>query len=402
MWSIVKTEQKMQKNCKDNPNGSSAPYGKISSGKAKELSRDTRLDLIRIVAFFFVICVHSLLEGGFYFTSVKNWSMLPLISLRGLFIACVPLFLMLSGYLNCHKRLEKSYYASLGRIVGIYLLSCLACNLFSCWYYRESFDLLAYLLSVLDYSASGYGWYVHMYLGFFLLIPFLNGAWRDTATKKARLCLVLSAAAVTALPSLFNTYNFLMDGWWALPSSSNDYQQLLPRWWQVLYPFTYYFMGAYLREYPPKKRPWRYLAATLGLVVIWGAYNYYRSRGTSFVWEDHVEYFSYQALTVALGLFCLFLSIDANRLPLTVRRILSYISSLTFGAYLTSWIFDTLSYPLLEQNVYYIPDRFKYYPVCIVFSAVGALFVSAGIDIVIRIAKAAFKRINGLFRRNYE
>jgi surface polysaccharide O-acyltransferase-like enzyme len=193
-----------------------------------------------------------------------------------------------------------------------------------------------------------------------------------------------------------------MEGWWGLPSASNDYQQLLPKWWQMLYPFTYYFLGAYLKEYPPKKRPFKYLILSLAVVLLWGLYNFYRSRGTSFVWEDHVEYFSYQALSVAFLVFVFFLSLDANRLFIPVRKFLSYLSSLTFGAYLVSWIFDTLSYPLLEQNVYYIPDRFKYYPLCIAFSAIGSLLLSAVIDLVWRALKTLCRMLKKFFWRTYE
>lgn len=62
------------------------------------------LDLIRFLAIFSVISVHFFLNNGFYSFPVKGGRMFISINLRWLFFSGVPLFLLLTGYLNNKKR----------------------------------------------------------------------------------------------------------------------------------------------------------------------------------------------------------------------------------------------------------------------------------------------------------
>ena len=41
------------------------------------------------------------------------------------------------------------------------------------------------------FADNGYTWYIEMYLGLFLLFPFLNGAWDALSTKKEKEKLLL-------------------------------------------------------------------------------------------------------------------------------------------------------------------------------------------------------------------
>ena len=72
--------------------------------------RNINLDLIRCVAAIFVISVHFCLNSGFYELTCSGMRMLIMCILRTAFITCVPLFLMLTGYLMNKKELTISYY----------------------------------------------------------------------------------------------------------------------------------------------------------------------------------------------------------------------------------------------------------------------------------------------------
>ena len=61
--------------------------------------RNLNADLIRCVAVFSVVSVHFLKNNGFYSTPVVGWDMLLMCIYRSFFMACVPLFLMLTGFL---------------------------------------------------------------------------------------------------------------------------------------------------------------------------------------------------------------------------------------------------------------------------------------------------------------
>ena len=104
--------------------------------KIDENRRNINLDLIRSFAVFFVLAVHFLLHTNFYFTPVKGIDMLVVIIFRVLFICCVPLFLLLNGYLCNKKELSKKYYTSLFRVLGVYLLCSIANLAFKKFYLR--------------------------------------------------------------------------------------------------------------------------------------------------------------------------------------------------------------------------------------------------------------------------
>ena len=74
-------------------------------------------DILRILALIFVVGVHSLLYIGFYDTTNNSTTMLFLNIYRCLFIICVPIFIILSGYLMSKRELNKKYLFKIVRIL---------------------------------------------------------------------------------------------------------------------------------------------------------------------------------------------------------------------------------------------------------------------------------------------
>lgn len=361
---------------------------KMTKERNGTASRDTAADILRVFAFLFVVCVHSYLNGDFYYQGIARPVYYLPIALRVLFMCCVPLFLMLSGYLNLEQRPTRRYFLKILRVLFIYLCASLCCEIFRCIYYEEAFSPLGFLFSLLSFEAAPYAWYVHMYLGFFFLFPFLNAGWRELKTKRNRLLLVGVLLALTALPSFLNTYCFTLENWWLRPSVSDEFQQLVPQWWQVLYPFSYYFLGAWFKTYPPKPRPWLSLGLLTASVALFGLYNTYRSWGGVFAWETFADYPGFQCVIVSCLFFWLWQSIPTHRFPLWLKKALSLLSQLTLGAYLTSWIFDELTYPLLNYRVYLLIERLPYFPLCVLISVAGSLLLSLGIHLLWKLLSA--------------
>lgn len=67
--------------------------------KKERIVRDLGLDITRIIAFASVPSVHFFLNSGFYDTPVLGEKMYIMVIFRTLFMICVPLFMLLSGYL---------------------------------------------------------------------------------------------------------------------------------------------------------------------------------------------------------------------------------------------------------------------------------------------------------------
>ena len=89
------------------------------------------LDLIRCCAIIFVITVHGLSYAGFYELSKPSLLLLICHLIRCIVITCVPLFLILTGYLSSEKRYTYSidYFKKLIRLIAIYTLCALICSI---------------------------------------------------------------------------------------------------------------------------------------------------------------------------------------------------------------------------------------------------------------------------------
>ena len=369
-----------------------APENRGELGQGR---RSPALDLIRIFACFSVMAVHFMMNSGYYSAPIEGGRMAAMLFYRALFTCCVPLFLLLSGYLLCNKKLEKRYYGRIWRILFTYL----AASLFCVYGYRFLYNLLSGPMGrepvdfsplglwnlcrlILDFEAGRYAWYIEMYIGLFLLIPFLNVLYRHLPSKKAKQILILTGFVLSFLPSLVNAFNLTQPGWWANPTMRNQNGELyplthlIPDYWLSLYPFTYYYTGCYLREYGLKLKLWQNLLLLACSVGLFGGFVLWRSWGTTYVsgyWGGWNTPFN---LSISVLIFCLFLNRSYRRTPDWVCRLLAFLSELTLGAYLVSGTFDNLIYPYLieKQPVTFLRMDACFYVVPLVF--VCSMFIS--------------------------
>lgn len=216
----------------------------------EDKTRDVSLDLIRAIAVILVLFVHSFSYIGFYEEQLKEGVGFISSSLRAVFVCCVPLFLLLTGYLNGKKTPTKKYYFGLLRVIISYLCCGIVCQFFLFSVDSSEFDLKKSILSFFDFSAVPYGWYIGMYVGLYLIIPFLNVLWKSVNTKQRKEMLTCFLI-LTVLPSILNNFNLLGDPWFQ--GNEKNRTILCSEWWENLYPVTYFFVGNELRDLKNKK-----------------------------------------------------------------------------------------------------------------------------------------------------
>ena len=321
-----------------------------------EGGRSPALDVIRCVACFCVISVHSCIYTGFYAMLRDGGAPALLMLVRIVSMCCVPLFMLLSGYLLCHKTCSAAYYRKAGKTVFIYIAASLFCVYGYPFLYTHLAGLLGLpcqafapvrffrdgVLKILDFSAAPYAWYVEMYLGLFLIVPFLNLLYEALATKKQKTIFLLIGILLTILPRFFNAL-------WHKESADAalSYQKLLPQWWAQMYPLTYYFLGCCFREYRPAVRPWKCLAFASGAAAL----VFLLGRMFPGALAEWCEWNSPWNLLFSASLFLFFLNLDYSRVSQPVKRALARLSDLALGAYLVSWAFDGLFYPAVRARV---------------------------------------------------
>ena len=104
------------------------------------MKRNASLDIIRGFAVVLVACLHSIGNGSLTANHISGVSGYLLTGLWLLSASCVPLFLMLSGYLQNRKMPTVKYYVNYLHIYIPYLLLGVIC-LYHILSHRESYKL---------------------------------------------------------------------------------------------------------------------------------------------------------------------------------------------------------------------------------------------------------------------
>ena len=314
------------------------------------------IDIVKILAMFMVICVHTYLHDGMYGEPITDSRFIIPIACRWLAYTCVPLFMVCTGYLMKNKKLTGKYYLGIVKIIVIYIVISIICMKFKHDMYQTDYtDKWVVLKGFLEYSNANYAWYVNYYIAIFLCIPFLNLAFNGLETKKQKLILVITTATLTIFArSMFIGFE-----------RSNQIK-LLPDYLNGAWPFAYYFAGAFIREYPPKCNIKNKLLIFLGyasslFLLTWSTYKQSladvdnNNRFVSWHFNDYGTYPVY-----LLAIFTFMLLFDIKTKNKVVKFILRQLSGVTFGTYLISYIFDAKYYGDFNAKYPEVYDRWSH------------------------------------------
>ena len=175
--------------------------------KGSPSKRICGLDIIRVCAIFFVIAGHFFsLNTSFKNVPFTGISMFIQGMMHSVFMVGVPLFIMLTGYLNINKQPTKKYYKGMIRVLVAYVIFSILTIAFRKFYLGENLSLVQWGLKIFNYSAIPYAWYIEMWIGLALLTPFLNYLWKAIPSLKEKLLLIVSLFVMTSLPDLCNRY----------------------------------------------------------------------------------------------------------------------------------------------------------------------------------------------------
>lgn len=356
-----------------------------TTAQLKPASRDAGLDRTRILAFFLVVSVHFFIGTGFYDNPVQGEKMYIMTAIRTLSMSCVPLFMLITGFLTRNTATELSprgYLAYCGKLRRHLLTYVIAALFVNCFLYLVSAqtDFFAVINNIFGFAQ--YGWYFEMYLGLFAIIPFLARLF-GTLEKKEATVLVAVLLFLSAAPSVFNIFNIR-----AFPHilSGSEKFALIPDWWaEITYPLTYWALGAYLGKFVGIKKMSTFRVSLLLIIslILFTVFNIVCSGGGVFAWGKHNNWGGVENTVLSVLLFLLLNSIKGKPLGKKHASFLKLVSELTFGAYLVSYTFDRMFYTLLREAVPDVWDRFPFYPIAVVFVAVMSLVISFLIHLIV-------------------
>lgn len=327
------------------------------------------IDLIKVFAIISVVSVHFLLNTEFYGTNIVGPSMTFQIFFRQLFIICVPLFLLATGFLQLEKNFNKKYLKGIGNIVLVYLIISIFVILIRIFHFDEVKTTAEWIQSFFNFSGVRYAWYVEMYIGLALIIPFLNNIWRSFKSKKEFQVLIIVMLFLTSIPSFWNLVNN------GVPYIST---LELPDFWTSLYPVTYYFIGVYIRKHGIDMSKFTLISSFFLLTLVQTILIYSVSKGVLF--QNNIG--SYNSILIVLQSTLLFGALyDIKKPKFALSKIIVVpcvsISTLTLDIYLVSYITDKFVYEYFFTNLFtYQADAILYAPFLIIVSFLLAYVIS--------------------------
>ena len=251
--------------------------------------------------------------------------------LQTLTLINVPLFLILTGYLNINKTVSRKYYKGIVRVLVAYLFFSLVTVFYRSHFLGEQLTAIQWILKITDFSAIPYAWYIEMWIGLFLLTPFLNILWKNIATKRHKQILIATLFVCTALPDFFNRYGVhIVPGYWATMAT----------------PLVFFYIGCYIREYQPVYSSAKLLLVALALCLINPLAN------LLLPWTRPMMHFigsgnGVVGIPLATVFFLLFYRVDLK--SKVFKSLLAKISMLSLDMYLVSFIFDSLLHPYYQS-----------------------------------------------------
>ena len=313
-----------------------------------KFNRVISLDLIRVLACFMVIMVHS---GEFFYIGpgdviIRNHAFW-VNTYGSLLRACVPLFVVISGYLMIPIKEESElifYKKRFGRIIIPFLFWSAVYVMLP--YFGGEYGFIEMVNGIvkipLSWGRAGHLWYIYMLIGVYLFIPFISPWYKGATQKSKQIFLAI----------------------WALTLFTHFIHRIYPEilgeshWNEIhtLYYFSgytgYLVLGAYFREYF-QTRKLKFVGAILFLIgYVITFYGFDANILTAQKLPELEVTWRFTTINVAMmtiGIF--FLLKDVKILNPKLRSIIVKMSELSYGVYLAHIVVLTQVYNLLQPSL---------------------------------------------------
>lgn len=284
---------------------------------------NANLDFVRTFAIFCVIGVHAFRDGHISF--LQGF-------IRGICMIGVPLFLMLTGYLNSKKTIDDYFVkGKWKRCIEVYIAYVILGSV--CYLVANHFCFSPgnYIEQLLAFKLTSYGWYIDMWLGLFFLTPFLNIILNHLNGKEERIMLiVLSTLSLTA--NFFNRNGHVV----------------IPDFWIGLFPLTYYVIGHYLRCHFDR---YKTMYCRLLLLVVVGLLLVEPTLNELFPSDRYLYYMGgHDSLGYAIYATIAFILMLYMHIGKMVSKVLKSISSVSLYMYLISNTFDIIAFRITGKE----------------------------------------------------
>ncbi len=272
------------------------------------------IELIRLVACFFVIFTHTEYRGYYLFstyadTSVPFWTYLSMTVFAGI---AVPSFFAISGALMLNRPEEPLTTLWLKRVLRYGILIILACFMY--YVQAQDFDLAElnvkeFIIILYSYSSGGITWFLYSYLAYLILLPVLSTMAKNLKNEYF--------IYIFAIALLYNGVIPILE--YAVFQGTQSLNSAFAIDWivskVVLFPLLGYYLEHRMDETQRKKWLGRLWVATFCGIVLSCMMTVYRGRLEGAYIENESSTF-----------FSCFVLISCSAVYLTARKIVSMVT----------------------------------------------------------------------------
>ena len=334
--------------------------------------RKLNIDILKCIAIVFVVGVHFFLHTNYYGRSFSFKSIFLSSFIWMILMTCVPLFIMTTGYLMKDKTYSETYFIKLLPVIGIYALAAAVYTFFDMRVLNEEY--FAKLLENI-FSFSHYAWYVNLYIGLYMLIPFLNAGFNSLTSRKNQVVVLGILVLFTIVPPTLSLLNNNEQNFMILP-------HIIPDYWKGLWPITYYLLGAFLAS-SKKKLSFKELVIVIFILDILSVFGLAATSETSFGIE-------YRILPVFLLSSLIFYSVIHLKVSIKnewLQRFILFISKNTLPIYLLSVIGDYYWYPKMVEKWGDFTNLFLRFPLIVLFLLIQAILMTFILNTLLKFIK---------------
>ncbi|MCM1262516.1 MAG: acyltransferase [Butyrivibrio sp.] len=279
----------------------------------KTISRQSNIELLRIIAMFMVVAHHFVIHGGFDFsTETVSANRLWVQFLQSGGKLGVDIFVLISGYFLIESEFKLSKLLKLWLQMFTYSMTLYL--IFIIW--GEQSLNIGGLLKCLFPITSSYWWFASTYFMMYLLSPYINKFLRTLEQETYQRLLILLTFCWCIIPT------FLSEAW-----QCND----------LLWFIYLYAVAGYFRIYVPQRKVKGrvYLMSALALSVaaflLIVILDFIGTR-FAFVGTHALSFTDMQRLPVPIIAYLMFAGFE--KIDIAPNRAINVIASATFGVYL--------------------------------------------------------------------
>ena len=303
----------------------------------QQFSRDYNLDLLRILAAFFVIVIHiansGLMEGRCYEVGSLYFIVCTMVSELSRW--CVPVFVMISGSIFLNSSKIISFKTLFSKYILRIFTSLILWSFFYSWYFKSHYFPLA------TPNVGIQLWYLPMIIGVYLTIPITQSL--TARNQKYFIIIWFVFLCIEFLNKITNNI-------YSIVKIDDTF---------FLNYVGYFVLGnlLYHQQLTSKFRILAYLSGVLSYLVI--LVSVFLLKANDFN-QMLFDYFSLPVCLMSIALFIFVINIKFDFQKHFLKKIIISLSTSTFGIYL---IHMFLLVQLYTRVLRFVPNPFFYIPI---------------------------------------